>query len=281
MNGIKDLVKHAIEQEHGYVGFKGSILEDKLPESAFGKQLLRSGKAGDVAEEITRRADGNIALAHKRLEILHHDQSLKVFYATNDRLPATIVDMFDSGVYSVETQALNERTLGLQALAIVGHNQNGVSFEKFKKLTQLSAKARGIGRKYNPCRSIDDVLHAAKGLVIRETDQDRLLLKAFHSDFFFYCREHYRPSIVWANSLLQETEYDLGPLKRAQTFSPRGIKDSGTNSTSQVKGVANSWKKRKESILPNLPRLEEMEEGDDKVANRSFSFHRSGTFHGL
>lgn len=283
MGGMRNFVEHAIEQEHGYVGLRRSNLEEKLPASNFGKQLLQSGKVDTVINKIVQCAQGNVALAHKRLELLHRDQSIKTFLATRDRLPAAIVNMFDASLHCVEAQAINERTLGLHAIAVVGLDQGGVTFEKFKHLTQLSARARGIGQRYISYRSLDDVLHAAKGLVIRVNQPPHgPLLKAFHPDFFLYCSEHYNPSIVWASNLLGESQNSLGGFKRAQTFSPGGIGNSGTISTLRgAKGATNSRKVMEKLMSVKLPSLQEMEGERNMVASSGFSFHRSSTLQDL
>ncbi|KAI0438975.1 hypothetical protein F4803DRAFT_533075 [Xylaria telfairii] len=271
MGGMRNFVEHAIEQEHGYVGLRGSNLKDKLPTSNFGKQLLQSGKADTVVTKIVQCAHGNVALAHKRLELLHRDQSLKAFFATRDRLPAAIVDMFDAGLRCVEAQAINEHTLGLHAIAVVGLDQDGITFEKFKHLTQLSARVRGIDRKYISYRSLDDVLHATKGLVVRVNQPlHGPLLKAFHPDFFLYCQEHYNPSIAWASNFLGESQNSLSGAKRAQTFSPGGTGNS------RAKGATNSREVMKKLMPEKLPSLQEIE-GGNTIASSGFGFHRSST----
>lgn len=217
---MSNFVRCAIQQEHGDVGLdslstlEGSETLSPSFTSSLGIQMWRShnGMAERVVRDIVDRAQGNTALAHKRLELLHSAWSVDAFLAPRDRLPATIVDMFDAGLRGVEAQGHRERTLGLQAIAIVGRSDNGVPFADFQRLAQRCGEqdqdeGGGVLDNGNPVErfNLEDVLHAAKGLVIGQTDRWRgPRLMAFHPDFYLYCGQRYREAIVRANNSLME-----------------------------------------------------------------------------
>ncbi|KAK8074109.1 hypothetical protein PG994_005008 [Apiospora phragmitis] len=217
-----NFVRRAIQQEHGDVGLGGpptpregpdeTLLSPPLFTSIMGVQLLRTHK--DMAERVVRDivecAQGNIALAHKRLELFHRARFVEAFLARHDRLPASVVDLFDAGLRGVEAQTPRERTLGLQAIAVAGRSISGVPWEEFQRLLrQGDERDRGEdgttiihdGNIASPC--LDDVLHAAKGFVVRQNDRGRRpKLVAFHPDFYLYCGQGYRESIVRMNDSL-------------------------------------------------------------------------------
>ncbi|KAK8071633.1 hypothetical protein PG996_004981 [Apiospora saccharicola] len=216
-----NFVRRAIQQENGDVGF-GSLLtsedhEGSLPSfssSSLGIQMLRShnGMAERVVREIAGKAQGNMALAHKRLELFHRARFVDAFLAPRDRLPASIVEMFDAALRAVEAQGRRESTLGLQAIAAVGRSDGGVPFADFQGL----ARHRGEGdqneevdvSKYDGRIeefSLLDVLYATKGLVVVHNDRRRgPRLVAFHPDFYLYCGQGYRESIMQAHSSLKD-----------------------------------------------------------------------------
>lgn len=183
--------------------------------SNLGFQLLRPNS--DVAEQVVRgivkRAQGNVALAHKRLELFHRARLVVAFLAPHDRLPASIVDMFDSGLRGVEAQSSPRRELGLQVIAVVGRSIDGVPFEDFQRLVgECDAEKDqdgGVGMGNENQRiddfSLSEVLHAAKGFVVRQNDRRRCpRLMAFHYDFYLYCGQGYPESIVRANNSLHD-----------------------------------------------------------------------------
>ncbi|KAK8123151.1 hypothetical protein PG984_011821 [Apiospora sp. TS-2023a] len=219
-HAMSNFVRRAIQQEHGDVGF-GSLStseddEGSLPSFAsnLGTQMLRShnGMAERVVREIGGKAQGNMALAHKRLELFHRARSVDAFLAPRDRLPASIVEMFDAALRGVEAQGQRESMLGLQAIAVVGGSDGSVPFADFQGL----ARHRGEGNqdegidvsKYGGRIEefgLDGILYATKGLVVVHNDRRRgPRLVAFHPDFYLYCGQGYRESIVQADMSLKD-----------------------------------------------------------------------------
>ncbi|KAK7915213.1 hypothetical protein PG985_012916 [Apiospora marii] len=222
-HAMDNFIRRAIQQEHGDVGLCGpqptpEDQETSLPLPPFtsnlGLQLLRpnSDMAERVVRGIVKRAQGNMALAHKRLELFHRARLVEAFLAPRDRLPASIVEIFDAGLRSVEAQASPQRELGLQAIAIVGRSIDGVPFEQFRRLVRECGVKKG---QYDAVSVEDDkgkdeirlreVSNAAKGFVIQQNDRRRSpRLMAFHYDFYLYCGQGYRESIVRANNSLHD-----------------------------------------------------------------------------
>ncbi|KAK1985868.1 hypothetical protein LZ30DRAFT_685846 [Colletotrichum cereale] len=219
-----------LEMEHGELGL-GSENPDKPPPSALGRRLLdpRNQEAlARLRNQVGSQAKGNISLARLRLDNVHQTQSVGALFARSDVLPANIVGFFDVGIRRIEKQPPSQRDLGLKVIAAVAHYDffSGIEYEDLRGIirrsTKTSARPHAKRTTSTPTvstrrrrstmpapetahvahRSLEEMLHAARGFLTFMNNKNGRPLVAFCESFHTYARENYNESLVWAHAQL-------------------------------------------------------------------------------
>lgn len=221
-----------LQNEHGNLGLSTMTAEDMKwpPLSTLGADLTEPGHEGYsrmMLDSIAHRAFGNISVSRLILEDVHNMHTIDEFEAITDRLPQNFIAMFDAIIESIEQQPRGPRELGLKSIAAMVHCplEQGVEFADLEKWLQEHASL-SENRRHIPHRSLEEILHATKGLLVVQHLEHRPL-QAFHKDFYEYARESYHESLAWAHAQLQfGRSTDSSKVKRSQTGFPAGRTNS-------------------------------------------------------
>ncbi len=223
---LEDFVAYSLEKEHGDLGL-GSPCPQKPPLSTLGRALTRSPQgtraARNLADAIADRAENNIALALARLEMAHAAPTLEASRTVSDRLPPTITALFDAGMVRVEAQPAGRRELGLRAIAAVAHfRSKPVRFADLERWLAEAELRAPAAASHIPHRSLEEVLHAANGFLVitSEYGEAERYLKTYHTDFYVYASQGYRPSLAWATA---ELTFSNDRFKRHMTLQAVGM----------------------------------------------------------
>ncbi|KAL0934505.1 TOL protein [Colletotrichum truncatum] len=227
---FQQLIDRELEMEHGDLGLK-STKEEKPPMSDLGRSLTdpRNHEAlATLRSRTADQADGNVSLALLRLNNVHQLQSVdSILSPLSDVLPANVVAFFDAGMQRIEEQPPYLRDLGLKVIAAVAHYgyHTGLGYEVLDKLIQnsLQTPARQQPTRtqslpvapttaateameelavfHVPHRSLEEMLHAARGFLVMGTLGYRPL-RAYCQAFYVYVKENYNESLVRARAKL-------------------------------------------------------------------------------
>ncbi len=134
----------SLEKEHGDLGLQSGV-QDMPPISRLGLEITKSSYADEaqaLVQRIAGRAEENITLALARLELIHSVDTLEQTKFIGDRLPPSIIALFDAAVRAVESQPEEQRDLGLKAIAAVAHaGAHGLHGLKFTDLDRWLREA--------------------------------------------------------------------------------------------------------------------------------------------
>jgi len=194
-----------LEKEHGELGLNVPNL-NKPPMSKLGV-ALREDMAGaaisEILSEIVNTATGNVSIAKLGLDLVHSAQSMETKESTPDRLPRNLVALFDEGIKYIEQQPQSQRDLGFRAIAAAARNLDGVPLVHLERLLRDTTPVHD--QLNMPPRSLEDVLHAARGfLFLRHSEDYDVML--YHSIFPLYVTEEYNQSLAWAISQLRASK---------------------------------------------------------------------------
>jgi hypothetical protein len=213
-----------LESEHGELPLP---LENRTknsripPHSTIGAILASSGGSTllrSLRNNLLDQAGDNIALALIRIDLIRDANDLQRIDSVTDRLPSAVAAFFDSALQRVGQQSETQRDLGVAAIAVVScfPFHQGAPFAVFKRM--MAKLERVASEESLSHRSIEEVLHAAKGFLTVEPYPHRPL-RAYCRDFHLYVSEDYNESLMWARSQMR-LEESFSITKRAQTFQP-------------------------------------------------------------
>lgn len=222
---IRKFVAWDLEKEHGDLGLQ-SLNDTKPPLSSLGKELRQ--RHGDGAQRhlhsIELKAFGNIGIAKLRLDLVHSAQCLEAVEVVSDRLPGNIIALFDAGIQRLEKQPDAQRELGLCAIAAAVHSYEGVPFATLERWVHEATSKSGAVK--IPPHTLEDVLQAAQGFLVVNSDVDRVV-RHYHDSFYLYASEDYNESLLWARSQLR-----FNGLARSFTLADKlelTLKNTGSN----------------------------------------------------
>jgi hypothetical protein len=164
--------------------------DEKPPRSTLGSILYDNlTEANAIANHIVIKANRNVALARLRLDLAHVAKDLEDFQTTSDRLPSSIIALFDAGVRAIEEEPdLKERELGLLAiLAAARCFDFGISLPDLQEELQATSTLLASV-------SVGDILRAGKGfLSLIKTEIPSV--RVYHTDFERYATEGYNDKL--------------------------------------------------------------------------------------
>ena len=132
------------------------------------------------------QAEGNLTLAKLRLEELCEADKMDHFGRVRDRLPRKIVSLFDAQIASVKSQGPAVSALGMSAIKLATKQPDGVSLEDLRDTFQAAQQQFDLGS-----LNVQEVLHAARGLLNVRWYAGVDQLEAYHIDFFLYASQRY------------------------------------------------------------------------------------------
>jgi hypothetical protein len=220
---VQRFISWNLEQEHGDLGLRSkSAHTHKPPHSSLGRDLVASGEAFSLRDQLVAQAGQNMALALARLEATHRMHSLQdLEEPSRDTLPANIVSLFEAGVCRIMGQSPAERQLGLRAIAAVAHEPSGKI-----RTRELDVWLREVGRLSDdahalPHRSLEEVIHAAQGFLVTfvPLGEDEFFIAPYCYEFYVFAAEGYSEDLSWAMAELRFGRLSgKEGVKRAQTF---------------------------------------------------------------
>lgn len=189
---MEDLIVWNLENEHGDLGL-GVSGANKIPFSKLGLQL-RERKSNNTARAIVYRvkeiAEGNVAMARLRLDILHGLNDVDLIEAQVGITPSSVTTILSLAFNSTQNKSvpLPQRTLALKAMAIVSRVNHwmGVSLDTVRNLIGLS-EGEEDGSHSSVVLSVDDIAFSTKGLLV--FDLDISALYAYNQAFHMYLNE--------------------------------------------------------------------------------------------
>lgn len=218
---MKKFIAWDLEREHGDLGLGSS--SDKPPLSPLGVSLKSGNSVEKHANGVFDDAGGNIGLARARLDLIHRADSLDSIETRRDQLPPNIVDLFDSGLKSIEQQPPGSRDIALGAIARAASHIGGV------RIPELRDELLGLG--IEETRSGEDVLEAAKGWLLATTKDNPQRLAVYHQSFYLYIAERYNQAIHRASIQLEQPRVRFEPQNVSEEpaeITPRRLARSTT-----------------------------------------------------
>lgn len=128
-----------------------------------------------------------------------------------DRLPDNIQTIFDAGISRINEKPQAEAALGLKAILGVATIYGGRPFSELQRWLHRQA-ALISPTTTTSCHKIEDVLHAAGGLLACDTWHTDNPVSLYNDAFTHYVAEDYNESFVWVRSEMQ-----FGILPRSST----------------------------------------------------------------
>lgn len=197
-------ISHELEIEHGDLGLGTNTDIGLPPLSTFGRALKRNGKVITVRELVTRvrgQSGGNVTMALLRLESIRHAESVEDVAAIADRLPANMVENFNTGIAKIGGSSRGSkeipdyerrrRLLGLTAIQLVGRSPDGIPLDRLK--AELIERMRDWESRFGVSAgdevTLEEILGAARGFLI--TNKTGRIVKCFHADFYLFAAEDY------------------------------------------------------------------------------------------
>ncbi|KAK4171921.1 hypothetical protein QBC36DRAFT_304897 [Triangularia setosa] len=215
---MKALILHNLQLEHGqFWPLEPPMMSEKEeypPVSCLGRRLLSSNtpgepsrEASDLVDRLVQLSNGNPSIALCILEIVHQAESLDAVMDKKDRLPKTVVEMFDRLVGSqIQARVVDKElpremrtraALALHAIQIVGQAEDsffGVDFETLREmLLEDSGRCARYGYEelLEGDEAVDEVMGAAGGLLAVRSGDGNYDVTCFHPDFYKYVNERY------------------------------------------------------------------------------------------
>ncbi|KAK0661200.1 hypothetical protein QBC41DRAFT_368569 [Cercophora samala] len=219
---MESLIIHNLQLEHGqFWPLEPPFIshQDEYPPlSSLGRRLISSSTPGkpsreaeDLVDKLVQLSYGNPSMALRLLETAHHAESLDAVMAKRDRLPSTIVEMFDRLIDTHIRDQLLDKTssreararaaLALHAIRILGQAEDpfsGVEFEDLKAMLlgdSKSCPSHGFQELLGGEEAVDEVIGATGGLLTVDTSAGRYDVRFFHRDLYNYVNERYNEFI--------------------------------------------------------------------------------------
>ncbi|KAK7996825.1 hypothetical protein PG989_004865 [Apiospora arundinis] len=199
--GLRVLVKEAIQREHGDLG-----LDDNTPGpspwpplSSLGQELTTpANKAARTAEDLVSktvdRAGGNVTVARLRLDHIGKASTLKEARSVGDRLPRELVQVFDAAIYDMEKNSFGiQRFLGLHSIRFVAKHGGEKPFvELVEELCQAwKEDEQELYEVLDAEDAVEQILFAARGFLTSRRLMGGVMLACFQVDFRNYVAEDY------------------------------------------------------------------------------------------
>ena len=200
---VEEFILWDMRREHEDIGF--AIQETSvLPLSPTEEDPPRTPSTDATLQKIisfvSRYADGNITIAKIRLEEIHNGRSSEDLDNVRDRLPHSLVTLFDAGIQRIERQPKAQRDLALLAIAAAAERDIGVSLTSLEESIR-DAMSRSPHVVNAPPRSLEDILRAANGFLAMQRCRSKDVA-IFNPDFLLYVKEKYNDSLYWARGQL-------------------------------------------------------------------------------
>jgi Heterokaryon incompatibility protein (HET) len=189
-------------REHEDVGF--AVQETGVPPLSPEENPPRTPSTdatlGKIISFVSKYAHSNITIAKIRLEEIHNGRSSEDLDNVRDRLPHSLVALFDAGIQRIERQPKAQRDLALLAIAAAAEKDTGVSLTSLEECIR-DAMSRSPHVVNAPPHSLEDILRAANGfLAMQRCDSKDVAI--FNPAFLLYVKENYNDSLYWARRQL-------------------------------------------------------------------------------
>lgn len=216
---MKDYIHWSLENEHGNVGFDATHRRD-IPLSRFGIQLKTArgmARIDPIIKHVIENADGNVAMARLRLDVINRLSDLDLIEAQMGTPPPDVNALLDAAFGATQHHCvpLPQRELALKVLAILSffphHDQTGpgVKYETLSLILQQSDSPR------NGCSPVvytqEQILIATGGLAFFLIPEGMPLL-VYNSALHTYLREESSQPAPVAK-MLKALEEVLSPFK--------------------------------------------------------------------
>ncbi|KAK0662225.1 hypothetical protein DIS24_g1982 [Lasiodiplodia hormozganensis] len=191
---IEGYIRWDLEREHGDLGLESSC-DLKPPASSLCKALARhknSNAAQELVTYIAEKADRDITQARLRLDLVREAETANETQHTIERLPKSVIAVFNAGIKSVREQEEPSRTLGLNAICLVTDGDVSEGIETGIFLERLQALCSPNWDRTAKSDLLDEIIYASRGLLsvwLVEGEKEKVV--AYHHDFFFYVQEDY------------------------------------------------------------------------------------------
>lgn len=223
---MKEFICWNLENEHGDLGLGSSSEKSGIPLSKLGLELREresSNTTRAIVDKIEQNAEGNVAMARLRLDILHGLQDVDSIEERTGITPSDVTAIFNLAFNSTQHAAIPppQRKLALKAMAIVSQVDyyTGVSFETIHQVIKLSESRPGVSDPGNG-HSEDEVALATKGLLSFRKAR-RSPLGAYSQAFHTYLREDnqlVKEMVVKLESVLERSGKSWESLAEREEF---------------------------------------------------------------
>jgi hypothetical protein len=206
-SSIWNFIKWDLEREHGDLGL-GSGHTNKPPLSQFGISFrsTRAGQAGqDWTEKIARDCSGSVLRAKLALDTIHSLKTADAYKFIPRRIPTNVQAIFQKELWNIARQPASQHDLAFKSMAAVGKQGDDVLGLPLSQLAFLLRERVQRDGSRMPPRSVEDILHAAKGhlkLNPPASDDDEYTIGPFHPDFYLYTLDDYNDDLIMANAQL-------------------------------------------------------------------------------
>lgn len=215
---MSEYVSYMLELTHGDLHLSSSA-SPKPPHSRLGRALIASeGAALQLRKKIMEDAEGNIAMAKLRLEAVDGATTIENVVRYGDRLPATIVSLFDTGIADIQTREPNIEELGLKAIVGVAYEFHERPFADLERWLRRQMKRDGDDQLQPQDLTVEEVLRAAAGLIFVDNRND-LPVRLYHEALGYYVAERYNEALFWmytSTNTVDAEEFEKP--KRMQTW---------------------------------------------------------------
>ena len=200
---MEEFILWDLRREHEDIGFAiqetgvppSSPIEENPPRTPSTDATLRK-----FVSFVSGNAQGNITIAKLRLEEIHNGRSSEDLNNVRDRLPHSLVALFDAGIQRIERQSKAQRDLALLAIAAAAEEDIGVSLTSLEECIH-DAMSQSPHVVNAPPRSLEDILRAANGFLAMQRCNSKDVA-IFNPAFLLYVKENYNDSLYWARGQL-------------------------------------------------------------------------------
>lgn len=204
---MRKFICWSLENEHGDLGLR-LVGTSVIPLSKLGLQLRKlqnSSKTNAIIHRVQQNADGNVALAKLRLDILHGLNDVNLIEAQAGITPPSVTALLELVFNSThhESVPFPQRRLALIAMTVVSQfdHPTGVSLDMVKRVIRLSEAEQNDSDLPNAL-SEDRIALSTKGLLSFGMDIKRRLsgkvdikrtVYAYNQAFHTYLKESCLP----------------------------------------------------------------------------------------
>lgn len=207
-----------LELVHGDLGLS-SPASPKPAHSKLGRALIASEAAStQLRDKIVTEAEGNISMAKLRLESIDGATTIEEIVRYGDRLPASIVSLFDSGIAGIQIKDSQIQELGLKALVGVANEFHHRPFADLQRWLQRQIKQEDQRQPQREDFTIEEVLRAAAGY-LRVGNTPDCPVELYHGALGYYVAERYNEALFWIHtSTITIDAEEFERPKRVQTW---------------------------------------------------------------